>query len=563
MELNRVSIRNFKRVRDIALELGDINYLVGGNNSGKTSVLQAIHSAITAAQSQFENGGAQVIAEEQLRYSPTGEFYLLGHRGPFENRRGGRRATVTFEGQSDTGADASYTIALYKGRNNKNVGVERSGIAAGFGSRISQLRPPFSVYVPGLAGVPHFEEFRNEAFILRKVAGGEANLYLRNVLLMLRNSDRYGEFSEFLRRLFPDFDLAIAFEGGSDLYIDATVRTERGAYRVPIDMVGTGVLQALQIFAYAVLFRPALLLLDEPDAHLHPSNQSLLTQAFELLVERTDTKIILATHSRHLINSAPDDARFFWLENGTLKNDAEIESIKLLMDLGALDSADRILNSQSEFIFVSEDTDFKALKTLLRTVGEEPDRFEFITVAGVGNAALGASILNQLTPYIAGNRQIIMHRDRDFMTDQEVEMWMQDIRRYDVEPFVTCGPDIEAYFLGDVHLSAISGLPIEDVRAFVDNILAEEQDTIRSKFRKARQDINLKMHRDGGGPATDDLWNEFDWPTVSAVTGKFLVKKIRGLSRERLQQYFDPIAVSEGPLAPDLMAILDRLRLRA
>ena len=205
MRLQSISIENFKKLQQITLELSDINYLVGGNNSGKTSVLQAIHCAITAAQSQIENDGAQVIAEEQLRYSPTGDFSLLGHRRPFENRSAGHKALVTFSGETESGDQATYTIRLYKGRNNRNVGVRRSGTVPGFGALIYRLSPPFSVYVPGLAGLPHFEEFRNEAFILRKVAGGEANLYLRNVLLMLKGNEGYSTFLELVRSLFPGF----------------------------------------------------------------------------------------------------------------------------------------------------------------------------------------------------------------------------------------------------------------------------------------------------------------------------------------------------------------------
>ena len=60
MQLESISIENFKKLRQITLELSDINYLVGGNNSGKSSVLQAIHCAITAAQSQIENDGARL-----------------------------------------------------------------------------------------------------------------------------------------------------------------------------------------------------------------------------------------------------------------------------------------------------------------------------------------------------------------------------------------------------------------------------------------------------------------------------------------------------------------------
>lgn len=82
MKLSKITLRAFKEINEISLELGNINFLIGANNSGKSSVLQGIHSAVTAAQSQIEAGGSTVIAEQELRYSPTADFSKLGYFAP-------------------------------------------------------------------------------------------------------------------------------------------------------------------------------------------------------------------------------------------------------------------------------------------------------------------------------------------------------------------------------------------------------------------------------------------------------------------------------------------------
>lgn len=48
--LTKVRISNFKRIKEAELEIGPVTYIVGGNNSGKSSAIQAIHTAVTAAQ---------------------------------------------------------------------------------------------------------------------------------------------------------------------------------------------------------------------------------------------------------------------------------------------------------------------------------------------------------------------------------------------------------------------------------------------------------------------------------------------------------------------------------
>lgn len=64
------------------------------------------------------------------------------------------------------------------------------------------------------------------------------------------------------------------------------IQTEEGGYLdLPIEQAGTGMLQILQILAYAFYFEPQLFLLDEPDEHLHANNQRILAEVLERISE--------------------------------------------------------------------------------------------------------------------------------------------------------------------------------------------------------------------------------------------------------------------------------------
>ena len=49
--MTSVAIRRFKRIEEVQIPLTDTTLLIGANNSGKSSILQAIHFAVSIAQS--------------------------------------------------------------------------------------------------------------------------------------------------------------------------------------------------------------------------------------------------------------------------------------------------------------------------------------------------------------------------------------------------------------------------------------------------------------------------------------------------------------------------------
>jgi predicted ATP-dependent endonuclease of OLD family len=48
--LQSVRIQRFKRIKDAAIDLGAVNVFVGGNNSGKSSLIQGLHFGVGLLQ---------------------------------------------------------------------------------------------------------------------------------------------------------------------------------------------------------------------------------------------------------------------------------------------------------------------------------------------------------------------------------------------------------------------------------------------------------------------------------------------------------------------------------
>jgi predicted ATP-dependent endonuclease of OLD family len=80
-----IVVERFKNIERIELEVSGLSLLVGGNNAGKSSVLQAIQFGISVAQTSFFQGGAWMddrlstsIGQSDLVYSPIKDVLSLG-----------------------------------------------------------------------------------------------------------------------------------------------------------------------------------------------------------------------------------------------------------------------------------------------------------------------------------------------------------------------------------------------------------------------------------------------------------------------------------------------------
>jgi energy-coupling factor transporter ATP-binding protein EcfA2 len=118
---------------------------------------------------------------------------------------------------------------------------------------------------------------------------------------------------------------------------------------------------------------PKLLLLDEPDAHLHPS---MTTQFFavisEVLVAKHGVRVIMTTHSPSTVALAPEDS-VFELERGA----KAVKKVVNRQDVISILTAGLVTVSRStKFCFVEDEDDvefYEAIRDILTDYGPSRD----------------------------------------------------------------------------------------------------------------------------------------------------------------------------------------------
>lgn len=454
-QVTSISVKRFKRLTDFTLDLGTSTVLIGANNAGKSSVLQAIQFAVSLAQSAKLIGGVVWAAgkyelsfsQTQLLYCPVSDAMTLACGGRLVEDAA-QQVEVRFT--IDTGDSALVT--LRKGRNrNLKVAIEGQTL----GTALQDLVSPFSIYAPGLAGIPRTEAFMSEGMVRRTVARGDANLVLRNVLLLLRqDTGKWQVFLADMKRLFPTILLDVRFAADQDEHITAECSLDGGP-TVPLDAVGTSILQASQILGYVTLFRPKLLILDEPDSHLHPDRQRQLCHLVAEVASERDFQVVMSTHSRHVLDAVRKQAKVVWLSRGMKVPDTDIDTTKMLLDLGALDSVDYMADGLTKCVVATEDDHKDYIRAMLDAAGFPEEETEIVSYSGcsqVEAALVLGAFLQEKAPHV----KLVVHRDRDYLSQVDVDTFNQRLRARGVEPFVTDGSDIESYFLRAEHLAELN-----------------------------------------------------------------------------------------------------------
>lgn len=524
MKVKRVHIRNFKAVRDVDIELTDVTLLVGSNNSGKSSTLQAIHFASRAFFQASEANKQSTISLRELEYVPSEDYRELAHNDVWGNRQIAPESVVSFVVVDDVGeARPEYTASLsLKSARNEGIAINPNvspQLIPLFRSRDSV----FSSYIPGIAGIPLQEQRLSKRNVYRKAASGDSNVVLRNILLILDEKGELGNAINAVRDVYADNSISITslFNNDFDYNIRSAVSTSGMNRPKPLEYAGTGILQVVQIFSYLYLFRPTLILIDEPEAHLHPTLQTRLLGVLQERVRDCGSAALITTHSPFIAAGLSEGAQSVWLERGTVAAATVGSQIRDALGWGALDK---------KIIVCAEDRNTKPLETILF---QDADLFRDVSIVPFsGVSKLGSAAALRAFLAALGNRhKLAIYRDRDCLTDAEIDAWFQEYGNAGFGKVVSSGVEIENYFCLPEHLSARLGISYQTGVDVVSAAFGGSEQEIESKFRAKRQEANLKFHRDGGSPETSVLWQELDLSAKSG--GKILTSKINAELQRR------------------------------
>lgn len=165
--------------------------------------------------------------------------------------------------------------------------------------------------ISGFVGVSAQEERSLSLAIKSKLQNGDVSGVIRNLLYDTKEQVPEN-YQLLIRRLAEDFEFKIAevdFSEKKDIYVKAYYSEKIGSQPLEFDFSasGSGFMQVLQILTAIYRYCPQssrVVLLDEPDAHLHPNMQVALIESLRKVQDELGIQIILSTHSTAIIENA-------------------------------------------------------------------------------------------------------------------------------------------------------------------------------------------------------------------------------------------------------------------
>jgi AAA15 family ATPase/GTPase len=315
---------------------------------------------------------------------------------------------------------------------------------------------------------------------------GDSNNYLRNILYYISlDKEKWINFIYSVNQIYEGINLTVNFDADVSEYILVNVKSEE--VELALDSIGTGLLQTIQIFAYIEYFDPKIILLDEPDSHIHPTKQkSLSDELYRRAEENSELKVVFSTHSRYILDSLEGKANVIHFRNGDAFTG--ITGGKILLDIGAADADYLFAKKNLKYVIVTEDSvdnieEKKSfLKKMLLANGFEEDEFVLHSYEGCKKVDF-AKILQSFVQKQIPTAKAIVHIDRDQRIDSDTELirLKADCDSRNLLLFLTEYQEVESYFCLPKHHSEVFGIPLEQSQSIYEGFIAElKTETLRN-----------------------------------------------------------------------------------
>ncbi len=508
LRISKISLKNFKTFKDITIIPNtDFNIVIGENSAGKSSIFEAIHlwekcykTYILASRKGFYK--VKKSTNRYVNYQDLDFLRITSDEDLFHDPKDPElgkcsEITLTLKNDEEGGGnwDLGFKVTCPTSIENAFFRVQPTDesqfttFAEAFCEDGKLLDEAVFIYqTRPVAGVHQYEPYYNEAQIKRKIQKGSSHEVLRNKIIAKRRSisELESSISEILEKTVK-FDMPSDSRKNKDEFIQLGVSINESK---PYDLhlQGSGFLQIVEILSTVEFIEAPLklLLVDEPDSHIHTKlQQNLLSH----LKNIDHNQFFIISHNDQFVTSAGDGEVFFL--NDDAKSSGRLEAINpnsfdiIKNSLGGVIISLERLNNASLVVFVEGEDDEEYLKKLNTKIKQitKPigclTKVVFFPLRGKDNIVQKVEYNKRTLNSILNGKSWHVVFDRDFSTVAIDYDLKQKITKKGCTPYSHVGYCIESVLFSDLNIlkrylhSLIPEIGVNDLSKHVDTLIKE------------------------------------------------------------------------------------------
>jgi len=359
--ITAVEVGYFKRFEKQRFELSDHIVLAGPNNSGKTTLLQAIMVWDLALRRWRERRAGSTardrtgvpltrkdltalpLREMSLLWTDTRTAFRKEDAGPDQRPSQQRVLTISLNGRTQDGPwDLTFE---FRYQSTELVYIKPS--AEQIGNIPKAAEDLKVVHVPPFSGIGAEETHYDRPYQDLLIGQGKAGDILRNLLLEVYQQQDKSNWSALCRQTEEIFGCRLLppeYQGRPYILCEylpgiPTGKGKNGLPQLDIASAGSGFHQVLLLLSFFYARPASILLMDKPDAHLHVILQKQVYDWLRRVAAERACQLIVATHSEVLIDdTGPEMILSFFREPHRLIAPVERDQVtQALRRLSAMD----------------------------------------------------------------------------------------------------------------------------------------------------------------------------------------------------------------------------------
>ena len=341
--IDEILFKNFKLFRNQQiLKLRPITILIGKNNTGKSAIaklptmIAGSLSGKFSAPINLENNSVRIgLTYEDLFYNReiTGEALEFGLKNMDEE------VEVFISG------DRKFNINISKYRLNKqDVDIKKTKFNGFLNNGV-----PFKSLSLNLDYIDSFRKFPDAQFSdiyseYTKIGTTGENAYKLLAQYHKDNNPLLNDIKKWFKENFEGWEIAVKDLAGSSALYEIVLSTPK-IKQINIVNTGSGIRQSLPLIvrSFMPVEEEILIIIEEPETHLHPAAHGNLAQRFaESYLDDNNKHYLIETHSQNFVlrlrkmvaegKLKPEDLAIYYVDFDEEENESTLKKIEVDAD---------------------------------------------------------------------------------------------------------------------------------------------------------------------------------------------------------------------------------------